>query len=82
MLGPTAPVAAQAGLKQDVAAWYHRQHTLFARALPADPWGVGRLDAVSMILDRVSGLDIGASGDWLVAQNIQPADAPVRYPFI
>ena len=72
----------QAALRHDIAAWYHRQHTLFARALPAEPWGVGRLDAVSMILNRVAGLDIGASDDGIIAGNIKPADAPVRYPFI
>lgn len=82
VLTPSAGLDARAVLRQDVAAWYHRQHTLFARALPVQPWGVGRLDAVSMILNRVSGLDIGAGDDGIIAGNIRPADAPVRYPFI
>lgn len=82
VLAHSATAAERAALRQEVAAWYHRQHTLFARALPAEPWGVGRLDAVSMILNRVSGLDIGPGDDGIIADNIKPADAPVRYPFI
>ncbi|WP_375390535.1 di-heme-cytochrome C peroxidase [uncultured Sphingomonas sp.] len=81
-LGAGATAADRAGLRQQVAAWYRRQHTLFARALPAEPWGVGRLDAVSMILNRVTGLDIGPAPDGVIEPNIMAADAPVRYPFI
>ena len=82
VLGANSTSALRDGLKRDVAAWYGRQHALFSRALPADPWGVGRLDAVGMILNRVSGLDIGTSADGVIQTNIAAADAPVRYPFI
>ena len=81
-IGAAASPAARDTLKRAVAAWYRRQHTLFARALPPEPWGVGRLDAVSMILNRVAGLDIGTTDDGIIASNIAVADAPVRYPFI
>jgi mono/diheme cytochrome c family protein len=52
-------------------------------ALPAGkPWGVGRADAVGMILNRLAGLDIGPAPDHLIPRNIRQADAPVRYPFL
>lgn len=82
VLGPDAPPGKMAALKGEVSLWHDRQSTLFSRALPAQGWGVGRLDAVSMIFNRVSGLDIGPAADGIIAGNIQPADAPVRYPFI
>ena len=82
VLGAGATPAARTRLKDQVDAWYRRQHTLFSRALPTKPWGVGRLDAVSMIFNRVSGLDIGTAPDWIIENNIYSADAPVRYPFI
>ncbi|MBU6456809.1 MAG: hypothetical protein KGQ48_04625 [Bradyrhizobium sp.] len=69
-------------LRQDVNAWYLRFHTLMTRALPTPSWGPSRLDAVGMIFNRLTGLDLGASPDFLIADNIQKADAPVRYPFI
>ena len=41
--------------------WYGPYHTLMQAALPTPPWGLGRLDAVAMIFNRVTGLDIGAA---------------------
>lgn len=52
------------------------------RALPKNGWGVGRLDAVGMIFNRVSGLDIGPPPDFMIPENMKTADAPVRYPFL
>jgi mono/diheme cytochrome c family protein len=69
-------------LKAEVAAWYLRYHTLMSNALPPHPWGMGRLDAVSMIFDRVTGLDLGPPPSLIIKKNIQLADAPVRYPFL
>ena len=69
-------------LRTSVAAWYLRYHTLMQRALPSPGWGLGRLDAVSMIFNRLSGLDIGPPPSFLLPDNIARADAPVRYPFI
>ncbi|MEG3148040.1 di-heme-cytochrome C peroxidase [Sphingomonas sp. RT2P30] len=83
VIGPAAPPASVADLRQDVALWYLREGTLMDRALPTKvPWGLGRLDAVAMIFNRLTGLDLGPAPSYLIADNIQPADAPVRYPFI
>jgi hypothetical protein len=48
--------------------------------LPADPWGPSRLDAVAMIFNRLTGLDLGPPPHYLIPDNVRIADAPVRYP--
>jgi hypothetical protein len=35
-----------------------------------------------MIFNRLTGLDIGPPPNYLIPDNIKPADAPVRYPFL
>jgi hypothetical protein len=82
VLGPGAPPAKVAALKQEAAAWHLREHTLVNRALPPQGWGLGRLDAVSMIFNRLVGMDIGPPPSFLIPENIAVADAPVRYPFL
>ncbi|WP_295581354.1 di-heme-cytochrome C peroxidase [uncultured Lamprocystis sp.] len=82
VLGPTPTPEQEAQLLQAVQDWYLPYHTLISRALPPDPWGPARLDAVSMIFNRLAGLDIGGPPTYLIPDNIQPADAPVRYPFM
>jgi mono/diheme cytochrome c family protein len=82
VLGANATPAQVAALNQAVDLWHLRQDTLFSHAIPSGGWGVGRLDAVSMIFDRLTGLDIGTTPDRIIAANIYPADAPVRYPFV
>ncbi|TCO68855.1 di-heme-cytochrome C peroxidase [Rhodovulum euryhalinum] len=83
VLGAATDDAARAALRAEVAAWSHRFHTLMERALPEPPWGAGRLDAVSMIFNRLAGLDIGSeTEDYLIPDNIAVADAPTRYPFL
>ena len=69
-------------LRADFEAWYLRYHTLVSRALPQPAWGPSRLDAISMIFNRLTGLDLGTGSDQIIANNIKPADAPARYPFI
>jgi len=71
-----------ASLRSDVGAWFQRYHTLMMDALPTPPWGPARLDAVGMIFDRLTGLDLGPPPSYLIEENILKADAPVRYPFI
>jgi mono/diheme cytochrome c family protein len=72
-----------AALRQRVDAWYLRYHTLMSRALPKDaPWGPARLDAVGMIFNRLTGLDLGPPPSLLTPENIKRADAPTRYPFL
>jgi mono/diheme cytochrome c family protein len=76
---PNAP----ADLRQQVALWYERENTLMQGALPVDkPWGLGRLDAVSMIYNRLTALDIGPPPSYMIAENVRLANAPVRYPFL
>jgi len=65
-----------------VNLWYLRYHTLMEKALPKPAWGPSRLDAVAMIFNRLTGLDIGQPPSHLIADNIKPAAAPVRYPFL
>jgi hypothetical protein len=82
VLGSAPTADAVTALKQDVQAWYLPYHTLMSQALPTQPWGPGRLDAVSMIFNRLTALDIGPAPDHIIASNIYKADAPVRYPFL
>lgn len=82
VLGPSPTPEQQAALRTAVEAWFLRYDTLIKNALPTPPWGVGRLDAVAMIFNRLTGLDLGPPPSHLIAENIQPATAPVRYPFL
>jgi hypothetical protein len=83
VLRSPAPADADvAAFRLRVDAWYRRFHTLMIGALPPTTWGVGRLDAVGMIFNRVSGLDIGPPPEFMIPENIRPADSPVRYPFL
>ena len=71
-----------AGLKREVDAWYKQYSKLMSLALPTPPWGTGRVDAVGMIFNRLTGLDLGAPPNLMIEDNIKKADAPVRYPFL
>jgi hypothetical protein len=82
VLGPSPTPAERSKLRDEVQAWYLPYHALIERALPSPAWGPARLDAVSMIFNRLTGLDIGPPPTYLIAENIQPATAPVRYPFL
>lgn len=83
VLGRGASGSQIAKLRSDVELWYLRENTMKQRAYGTpDMWGLGRLDAVAMIFNRVAGLDIGPPPSYLIPGNIQPADAPVRYPFL
>ena len=82
VLGPSATAKNKEMLRESVKAWYLPYHTLIERSLPAQPWGPARLDAVSMIFNRLAGLDIGPAPTYMIPENIQPAIAPVRYPFL
>ncbi|HEX2526725.1 MAG TPA: di-heme-cytochrome C peroxidase [Geminicoccus sp.] len=82
VLGPSPSPAQQAALQAEVQAWFLRFDTLVKGALPPQPWGPGRLDAVSMIFNRLTGLDLGPPPSYLIPSNIRQATAPVRYPFL
>ncbi|MCP3399099.1 MULTISPECIES: di-heme-cytochrome C peroxidase [unclassified Bradyrhizobium] len=76
------PAADVAKLRQRVDAWHRRFHAFVAGTLPPVGWGPGRLDAVGIIFNRISGTDIGPPPDLLIKENMRIADAPVRYPFL
>jgi mono/diheme cytochrome c family protein len=82
VLGRPPTPQERATLRQEVSDWFFPYHTLMMRALPPNPWGPARLDAVAMIFNRLTGLDIGPPPTHVIAENIQRADAPVRYPFL
>jgi mono/diheme cytochrome c family protein len=82
VLGHPPTPQERASLRQEVSDWFFPYHTLMMRALPANAWGPARLDAVAMIFNRLTGLDIGPPPSHVIAENIQRADAPVRYPFL
>jgi len=71
-------------LHEELQAWYEPYHLLISRSLPQpNMWGLGRVDALSLIFNRIGGLDIGDPSDnYLIPDNITAADAPVRYPFL
>lgn len=73
----------EAALQSDLKDWFLRYDTLVKGSFPPEvDWGPVRLDAVSMIFNRLSGLDIGPAPTYLIPENIKPAIAPVRYPFV
>jgi hypothetical protein len=82
VIGLNQTPAQEAALRQEVLAWYARSHAITELGLPAKRWGPGRIDAVGMILNRVTGLDIGKPPSYINEKNIAPADAPVRPPFV
>lgn len=83
VLGSSPKKADEDKLRADVAAWFLPYDTIVKNSLPTEyPWGPSRLDAVSMIFNRVSGLDIGPAPTYMIPENIKRADAPVRYPFV
>lgn len=83
VLGSGASVSGRNALKEEVEVWSNRFHTLIGRSLPDPAWGPARLDAVSMIFNRLAGLDIGdPADDHLIPENVAVADAPTRYPFL
>lgn len=82
VLGSSPTAKDEETLRKEVETWYLPYHTLINRALPEQPWGPARLDAVSMIFNRLAGLDIGPAPTYMIPENIQPATAPVRYPFL
>jgi hypothetical protein len=84
VLRPATPAPDDvAALRRDVDSWYLRYHALIKGALPtSSPWGPARLDAVGMIFNRLTGLDLGPPPSLLIPANIKSADAPVRYPFL
>lgn len=83
VLGQGAGESDIKALRAKLEIWSNRYHTLVDRSLPDPAWAPGRLDAVTMIFNRLTGLDIGPlADDGIIADNIKVADAPARYPFL
>lgn len=82
VLGGDATDRQRRHLRADVETWFKPYDTLMRKSLPTPGWGIGRADAVSMIFNRVAGLDIGTTHSRIIEGNIAKADAPVRYPFV
>lgn len=81
VLGKTGGKTKRQELKLALQTWSLRFDTLVTRSKP-ELWGPARLDAVTMIFNRVTGLDIGTAPTFLIPDNIKVADAPTRYPFL
>lgn len=79
---PTPAPADVAALRRQLEAWYLRYHAWASATLPRNGWGLGRLDAIGIIFNRIAGTDVGRSQDMLIPENMKPGDAPVRYPFL
>jgi mono/diheme cytochrome c family protein len=70
-------------LRAQVTTWYAREDAMRDGAFAKpDLWGLGRLDAISMIFDRLTGLDLAVPPALSLPANIQEANAPSRYPFL
>ena len=84
VLGDKAKDPTQAEiLRADFDLWWTRYHTFIDRSLPRDRlWGPARMDAISLIYNRLAGLDIGPPPTYLIPGNIEVGHAPVRYPFL
>lgn len=82
VLGPDHDPARRDALRVEVETWHVRFDTLITRSLPDPGWGPSRADAISMIFNRLAGLDMGKPPTFLIEENIVLADAPTRYPFL
>ena len=83
VLGEADDSKASTALREHVAAWSLRFHTLIDKSVPKDkPWGPARVDAIGMIYNHLNGLDLGPAPTYMIAENMALADAPTRYPFL
>ena len=84
VLGAKAEDAnASAILRAEFDLWWLRFHTFIDKSIPQDqPWGPSRMDAISLIYNRLAGLDVGPPPTYLLPENMEVGHAPVRYPFL
>ena len=70
-------------LRTDFDLWWLRFHTFIGKSIPRDRlWGPSRMDAISLIYNRLAGLDVGPPPTYLIPGNMEVGHAPVRYPFL
>jgi hypothetical protein len=82
VLGGAPTPSAKKKLHDDLASWFLPFHAITSSLPAAAPWGPVRSDCISLIFNRVSGLDIGPPPTYMIPENIKLADVPVRYPFL
>jgi hypothetical protein len=82
ILGSAPTPSDKQKLHDDLTAWFVPFHAITGSLPAAAPWGPGRADCISLIFNRVSGLDIGPPPTYMIPENIKPADVPVRFPFV
>lgn len=82
VLGGAPTPSAKKKLHDDLAAWFLPFHAITGSLPAASPWGPVRADCISLIFNRLTGLDIGPPPTYMIPENIKLADVPVRYPFL
>jgi len=81
-LGEPAPSSLDSFSKSLVSGQMGK-HDFLSRAFPVQNlWGVGRVDALNQIFNRLAGLDLAVPPQQIVTQAIEPANIPVRPPFL
>jgi mono/diheme cytochrome c family protein len=81
-LGEPAPPSFE-GFKTNLVSSQQVKHEIVSRAFPvSNVWGVGRVDALNQIYNRLAGLDLAVPPQVIVRQCIVPANIPVRPPFL
>ena len=72
-----------ARLRGQAAKWFSDFDLITSRSDPGEVrWGPGRIDALQMISNRLTGLDINEPDIRRIPSNIRPAVAPARNPFL
>ena len=82
VLGAAPTPSDKQKLRDDLTAWFVPFHAITGSLPAASPWGPARADAISLIFNRLTGLNIGPPPTYMIPENIKPADVPVRYPFL
>jgi len=81
------PVNSADDLREEVMAWNAYEGELLALSLGLHTgtkvdWGAGRMDALQMIFNRISGMYASPIAGELLTSNIKLADSPTRPPFL
>lgn len=72
-----------AELRNQLQRWYNLNNLVVGQQLPTQSYGLARLDALNLILNRGTGGNIGEpSANYLIPSNVSKADKPVRFPFL
>jgi hypothetical protein len=81
-LGEPTPPAYEV-FKTQVSAQQNIKHQISSLAFPTpNQWGLGRIDALNQIFNRLGGIDLAVPPAVIVPQAIVPANIPVRPPFL